>query len=180
MTCQKARESRRAVRFPGATGSRSYEVICNNMEAKANAFQLFKDTHFSFRKHGFTSLVKTSIVSPSKLCTTLNSAIYLIASSRYLLSYTFLNCSANSHGQILGLCLWSDSSYACMLTSLPSACRYIIVICYVHICVYMQIPCHFSMVSNLCYVQTCLSAIQSIFLTCLSSRIYINVPYTLV
>ena len=177
MTCRKAKQSIHAVRYPSTTGSRSYEVTCNIVEG--DAFQLFKATHYS-RTRGFTSPVKAAIVSPSKLCTTLNSAIYLIDYSRYLLRYTFLNCAANSHGQILGLCLWSDSSYACMLTSLPSACRYIIAICYLHLCLCMQIPCHFSTVSNLCSVQACLSAIQSIFLTCCQSRIYMSVPYTIV
>ena len=146
---------------------------------EADAFELFKATHYS-RTRGFTTAVKAATVSPSKLCTIMESTIYLIDSSRYLLRYTFLNSSANSHGQLLGLFLSSDSSYACMLTSLPSACRYIIAICYLHLCLYMQIPCHFSMVSNMCNVQSCLSAIQSIFLTCLSSHIYINASYTLV
>ena len=152
-------------------------MFCNILEA--DAFELFKSKYYS-STCGFTSPVKAAIVSPSKLCTTLDSAIYLIDSSRYLLRYTFLNCAANSHGQLLGLCLSSDSSYTCMLTSLPSACRYIIAICYLHLCLSMQIPCHFSTVSNLCSVQACLSAIQSIFLTCFPSRIYVSVPYTIV
>ena len=98
---------------------------------------------------------ETSNCKSLKLCTTLNSAIYLIDSSRYLLRYIFLNSAANSRGQLLVLCLSSDSSYACILTSLPSACRYIIAICYLLLCLCMQIPCHFSMVSNLCSVQAC-------------------------
>ena len=46
--------------YPAATGSRSYEVVCNGED---NAFELFKKTHCSPR-NGFTPNVKKAIVSP--------------------------------------------------------------------------------------------------------------------
>ena len=65
-TCVTNTESRKLVKYPGATGSRSYEVSRNGEE---DPFELFKKTHISPNPdNAYSGNVKMTIVSPPKFC----------------------------------------------------------------------------------------------------------------
>ena len=65
-TCATNTESRKLVKYPGATGSRSYEV---SREGEEDALELFKKTHISPNPdNAYSGNVKIAIVSPPKFC----------------------------------------------------------------------------------------------------------------
>lgn len=189
MACLKARQSRKAVQFHSATGSRSYEVCCDMGE---DAFDMFKATHKS-KTCGFSSPAERAIVSPSEFCLSLGSTITSIDSSRYVLMLPFVNSDANSCSQLFHLCLSSHSSCTCMLLachllvhlSLSAAIfiyvPYMLVVCYFQPCYFQAchaclIACHLLFASLLCT-----SLLPAIFHTCSLHACHdINVPYKLV
>ncbi|TVU26389.1 hypothetical protein EJB05_28934 [Eragrostis curvula] len=65
-TCQKNKENRGLVQFHQTTGSQSYMVLVENLGDKYNdeepdAFDLFKECHYSKRKKGYTPTVQLAI-----------------------------------------------------------------------------------------------------------------------
>ncbi|TVT98399.1 hypothetical protein EJB05_56300, partial [Eragrostis curvula] len=65
-TCEKNKANRAEVKFHQTTGSRSYMVHCENLEEKSededpNAFDLFKECHYSKKKKGYTPAVQSAI-----------------------------------------------------------------------------------------------------------------------
>ncbi|TVT98720.1 hypothetical protein EJB05_55950 [Eragrostis curvula] len=65
-TCQKNKENRGLVQFHQTTGSQSYMVLVENLGDKYNdeepdAFDLFKECHYSKRKKGYTPSVQLAI-----------------------------------------------------------------------------------------------------------------------
>ncbi|TVU09105.1 hypothetical protein EJB05_42546, partial [Eragrostis curvula] len=69
--CEKNKRNRAKVKFHQTTGSRSYMVHCENLGDKyndedPNAFDLFKECHYSQKKKGFTHTVQSAIEEMEK------------------------------------------------------------------------------------------------------------------
>ncbi|CAN6170268.1 unnamed protein product, partial [Urochloa humidicola] len=65
-SCQKNKANRSNVKYSHATGSCSYEVLVENLgdkylDEEPDALDLFKETHYSKRKKGYTPAVESVI-----------------------------------------------------------------------------------------------------------------------